>query len=72
MILSVSIGDVDITYDDDCEDRPTPQQLDAALTIIRLNAINAWMAMPTILDTDADLNQVDLEAEAEATTEGDA
>lgn len=69
MILSVSIGDVDITYDDDCEDRPTAAQLDAALTIVRLNAINAWMAMPTILDTDASLDAVDTTAEV---TEGDA
>ena len=76
MILSVRIrDDVEINYDDDTNDTPTPQHLDATLNILRLHAINTWMAMPTILETDADLNAVNLddtETEAADVTEGDA
>lgn len=70
MILSVSIcNDVEIMYDDECDDRPNANQVDATLTVIRLQAVTAWMQMPTILDADTDLNAVDL---TETITEGDA
>lgn len=76
MILSVRIrDDVEINYDDDTNDTPTPQHLDNVLTVIRLHAINTWMAMPTILETDNDLNNVNLddtETEPADVTEGDA
>ena len=56
MMLNVRIGDVEISYDDDNDDTPTADHVDRTLNTVRLHAINAWMAIPTIIETDAELN----------------
>lgn len=56
MILQVRIGDVEISFDDDNDETPNPDYADRTLNIIRLHAINAWMAIPTILETDTELD----------------
>lgn len=68
MILKVSIGSVEVLYDDDIDEIPAPAYRDDTLNALRLNAINAWMALPTILDTDLELDN----AAHEPATEGDA
>lgn len=62
MMVQITIGGVEIAYDDGNDDIPAAAYRDDTINSVRLNAINAWMALPTILETDHELNQVDLES----------